>query len=821
MSKRKKKKHGGTSSSAVAERPASQAAAAPAPNAAPKVISSGELFRRLLLGAVTALIVARPLVYGEDPGLLNKIDSNPATMVLTLLWLVVAVGWAGWRLWTRERTWIAGGVEVALLITCGFVLLSAIRASYRHPGFLIAWEWFVLLVAFFLVRQLARSPGDVRRLLAAVIATGVSVAVIAVYQHFVTLPRIEESITPDETTVHVAKLPNGQEYDPKKVVRELAAGGIAAEEDDARTEGFAERMLMGHAWGTFAHPNGLAGYLVLLLPAALGLAVASYRTGGPRWQTVGAAICAFLIALGLWYTHSKGAIGGLVLVAGAAGLVWAWRAGVSRRAFGWAAAVLVVGLVVGGIGGKNSLQERIVHSLGQRAEYWSATWRMVADRSQPAFLWLGVGPGNFRTYYLRYMSPTAAEEVADPHNFALEVWAASGVLALLALLAALFLFFRSLWRGTKAMQADESEPPTTDGSLIHWEYYMGGTVGLTLAFLIWASGLSGPGTGENVIEGAFTAIARSLVWFLAFAFLEGIAWSGPTRVLALGAGVVALLVNLSVSAGIAWPSVAQPMWIMMALALCCVPASSTPSPRVEGRAPISSILLVPALAGVALLFLLASLQPALACNRQMGRAALRYPEYEAIKAQMTPESTAATRRARKFLTDYVQPRLDEAAAADPTDIDPQLQRAIYLGEAYQLSSTVGERPSATIHFRNAEAAARRVMALDPQSARGYDAMYRLYMRLAQTETSPDLRPDYYFKAAQQMNEACKRDPKRAEFHYLRADALFNTSGDRFEAIQQAKLALELDEQAPSRLRKLSAAHRKQLQDWLAQNEPLR
>src|SRR5258708_11164735 len=30
---------------------------------------------------------------------------------------------------------------------------------------------------------------------------------------------------------------------------------------------------------------------------------------------------------------------------------------------------------------------------------------------------------NFRTFYLRYMSPTAAEEIADPHNFALEIWA--------------------------------------------------------------------------------------------------------------------------------------------------------------------------------------------------------------------------------------------------------------------------------------------------------------------------------------------------------------------------------------------------------------
>ena len=52
-------------------------------------------------------------------------------------------------------------------------------------------------------------------------------------------------------------------------------------------------------------------------------------------------------------------------------------------------------------------------------------------RDQP---WFGVGPGNFGRHYPRYMAPTDFEKVKDPHNFALEIWASCGILALLAFL---------------------------------------------------------------------------------------------------------------------------------------------------------------------------------------------------------------------------------------------------------------------------------------------------------------------------------------------------------------------------------------------------
>ncbi|HTU93139.1 MAG TPA: hypothetical protein VMF69_23875, partial [Gemmataceae bacterium] len=65
--------------------------------------SAPALLRRLLLVLATALIVARPLVIGEDAGLSSNL-ADPWGMVLTLLWLLAAAGWAAWRFWLRPSS---------------------------------------------------------------------------------------------------------------------------------------------------------------------------------------------------------------------------------------------------------------------------------------------------------------------------------------------------------------------------------------------------------------------------------------------------------------------------------------------------------------------------------------------------------------------------------------------------------------------------------------------------------------------------------------------------------------------------------------------
>src|SRR5262249_9011447 len=106
------------------------------------------------------------------------------------------------------------------------------------------------------------------------------------------------------------------------------------------------------------------------------------------------------------------------------------------------AAILCLALLIGGALAMKGLDAAVLteatKSLGYRLQYWRSTLAMIARHPL-----LGVGPGNFQDYYTQFKLPEASEEIRDPHNFLLEVWATAGTLALTALCAALALF---AWR---------------------------------------------------------------------------------------------------------------------------------------------------------------------------------------------------------------------------------------------------------------------------------------------------------------------------------------------------------------------------------------
>jgi hypothetical protein len=138
----------------------SPATPTPEPTPTPPPPAAPELYRRVVVLFVTGLIVARPLVLGEDPGLLDPL-SDPGSLLLVLLWLVASVLWCVWRAWSVESFWHGGRVELALLALVGVQFVSAgVAAQYKHPAWLVAWEWLVVLIAFVLVRQLASSASS-------------------------------------------------------------------------------------------------------------------------------------------------------------------------------------------------------------------------------------------------------------------------------------------------------------------------------------------------------------------------------------------------------------------------------------------------------------------------------------------------------------------------------------------------------------------------------------------------------------------------------------------------------------------------------------
>ena len=108
--------------------------------------------------------------------------------------------------WTGRPEWRIGVVEIGLLATVGAVFLSAAAvAPYRHPALLIGWEWLGLFAAYYLTRQLVRTESDQRGLLAAVVATAVSIAAYTVYQSTIELEQLR-NLSPEQLQAALAKV---------------------------------------------------------------------------------------------------------------------------------------------------------------------------------------------------------------------------------------------------------------------------------------------------------------------------------------------------------------------------------------------------------------------------------------------------------------------------------------------------------------------------------------------------------------------------------------------------------------------------------------
>jgi hypothetical protein len=765
------------------------------------------VLRRLLLALVTGLIVARPLVLGEDPGLLNRL-SNAWSLLLSLLWFVAAFGWAVWRAWSGQTTWRGSTVEAGLLAVAALVWSSAAGAAhYKHPALLIASEWLVLLAAFCLVRQLARTPEDDRGLLAAILASGVSISAFALYQYTVEFPEIRRAYGGNLDTLLDA---------------------MAAQNVVANPRILQQRLFENNVFATYSHPNSLASYLALLFPIAIAWTLMAkpcraqsaesgalpgvwrFALRAPRFTSFYlAASATLLIGLALWLTHSRGAILATVLVGLAVLAAYCRRFLAAHKAAFLTGLTLLLLLAVGICRTESAANgiAKFWESSAKRNDYWKATWGMIRDHP-----WLGVGPGYFGLIYPSYMLPRAFEQVKDPHNFILEMWATAGVFALIALLITLGILFRRTWpvfRSPWPVSVGEPQVTTDSGPWTRWEFYLGGMVGLILGFVLRALDQS---PDEILMEGTFSA-CRSIIWFAAFALFYSIPWSGGSRPLALTTGVAALLLNLLVSGGIAMPSVAQPLWVMAALAL----NSIDPAPPSAGRFTSWLPRMVPLslLGGIGLAYFLMLFYPAVSCGRALSEARRHYPVWhgEVLPGWRNLTGEEAQKRmsgaAARFLETTILEPLKRAVEADPGNATAWLELAEWYGEQFKVS------PVPEVTIGNAIRCAHQAQLLDPDNKESYIFKYNLHVLIAQRFGQRE--KEEYGNAATAMRAAVERDPTNARLRYQLAETLF-LADLPVEGRRHAATARSLDEQATKPERELTSTQRDQIRKWLAAEE---
>jgi hypothetical protein len=430
-------------------------------------------------------------------------------------------------------------------------------------------------------------------------------------------------------------------------------------------------------------------------------------------------------------------------------------------------AVLLALVIAAAGGGASQMLALASKSLGYRLQYWQSSLAMIADHP-----WVGVGPGQFQNAYTAYMLPTASEEVADPHNFLIEVWATAGTPALLALLALLVAFGRTVIRsaqgnrhtpcavadGTRRVPATSDDHPRS--------VYLGAGCGFLLALPLGLMSAAGP---------SYVVVWLGLpmwVWLglplaaATMALLDRWVIAGPLSPVLPAIGVSVLLVNLLGAGGIAAAGVAGTLWLLLAVGLNVAGSAERLAPK-----PVGLALLV-----------LASLLGA-ACY-QTAYAPVLNSQAEVHKADMTPLARES--------------HLLAAAAADPLSAQPWKDLAALAMLRWQ------QEPSDAVYdlYEKCRQAAAR---LDPRSA-------PMWMRFGDDELA-----------------AYEKQPRRARLElaiqsYRRAVQLYPNSatcraklalacqraGDREAFRRQRDRALELDRLTPHLDKKLPGELRQRL-----------
>jgi hypothetical protein len=522
----------------------------------------GERLRRIALGATAALLTAR-VFWPSEPDL--RVDAGGGLFWVFALLIVAGLAIASALIGgTLRARW--SWVDAAVIALVTLVAVSASQALDRRPAINLAWEWGAIGFAYVLVRNLPRTRGESVALAGALAATAVAVSIYGLYQVGFELPELRR---------HFERNPG-------------AAMRIAGVEPGTpAAENLRNRVLHSNEiFSTFGLANSLAGFLVGPLVVMLALAWSNLihrESKGSRLLALALAVPPILaVLICLILTKSRSAYLGFL----AALLVLAWR---ERRrvrartiALAGAGALAFVALLVAAGLATGQLDRLVLTQSGKslrfRQEYWIGAWAAINETSRS--FWRGYGPGNFLPAYLRHKLPQASEEINDPHNLVLEVWATAGVWAALALGAAIVFALRDTLgppapdrpieieddalpssspspssARRKDRRRDPSDPPDSPGWLVASAFG-----GWLLVLLVGQMSLIRGGQFDRwMILGVSWAVAVGCGLPL---------WRRrPLEGAVLGASALAVLVNLLAAGGIGVPTVALALWTMVALGL--------------------------------------------------------------------------------------------------------------------------------------------------------------------------------------------------------------------------------------------------------------
>ena len=707
------------------------------------------------------MIVARPLVSGEDPALASNI-TDPSGTTITLMWFLLAGAWSLWSLLAKVPVVPLGIIDLGLAGIAGVYFISTeFAAANVYAARLISWEMLGMACCFFAIRQATVHTQEQKIIFNALLATAFAVVIFGLYQYCWEMPNLREQYG------------NNIEKLRKDFIEQSSA---TIDPDNNFLDQLRNRVMQTHIYSTFSHPNTLASFLALMLPSALGLSVAAWYNSKRKilFPMALGIVGAFIFAI--WANFSRGAMASISLVLISALALFLWQTFPAKRSW-LLASIAIVSISAVIIWKTNSLagifKKESSGGLSARIDYWKGTWKMIEQ-----FPLLGVGPGNFGNSYPRFMNENALEKIKDPHNFALELWSSAGITALLLFAMVIAILFQRL-----LMHHDNESTAQEHGAPIApWVCYLGGMLGLLIAFVLRVE-YKPP---SDLINESIGALLRTASWFIAVGVLENLHINKLWMRKILLAGMIAMLLNLCVSGSIIFASVMVPFWSVAALAWSTTFSDST----IKGLKPV---WIFPVIAGVTGFFMVGVFLP-LANAYTLGTQAIQNGQIIAT----TPPDRKNDSKLEKLRTKVLSP-LQQAAALEPQNPRWNLLLGTWYPVAFFEATRNGD--SQALVYGNAalqeldRAAKSNRESIEP-------VMIKAQIRTLYAESNKSQAVNQYLDAAQALRQAIPLDPFEIRLRFQLANILWkayladakrpNRAEIREEAILQAKEAFRLD-----------------------------
>lgn len=688
------------------------------------------------------------------------------TLWIVLLWLLCAGAWLFDAYRNAQPRNRPDGLTAAIaLLVCGH-LVSALRVLLtegdRRAALNMLWEWVGIAVAAWLIRAVLRTREGREQLLSMILISGVVLAGLGVWQHFIWYPRISAQFTElaelqsESPTVTPSENPAATTSRLRRMEALRRDLGWIPPAEGGSAQMFRDRVQAStEPIGRFALANTFAGLLLVSLFLGLGVLLQEIRRSATVVRCGGIVAGLLIIGYCLWLTKSRTAWAGVIGAAAAANL-FSRRINVGRGWGRWgvvAGAVVLIGMpVIAALSGglDREVLSEAPKSLLYRVEYWRATGRLIGDH------WLlGVGPGNYRQHYLQYKLPGSSEEILDPHNLFLDVWANGGLLALTGLIAVLGVAAKNA--GTVFVETPSAEDGRRSGT-VRQAFRLGflGTAALAVAA---ASEL----LGGTAVGGQWAALLAG--WWAAAAALSagGMSVTGGK---VLMAALVGLVVHLTGAGGIAMPAILQVLLILL-IAVSELPADADIATQSEGPEPANPFgrsTVRAALSGTLALVVSCALTATLPVTKS--RAGLNIGR----SLWLADGQPFAAERA-----------FQQAAKDDPLSPDPWQELA---GIRFaRWSQTLDDDD-----FKQAIVAQHEAIARDPLNAGLWRSLGRFWMTRFERQTDAEAARE----AESAFSEAVRRYPHLAAAQADLAMAAQH-SGNTARAQEAARAALRLDE----------------------------